>query len=344
IGGGRARTHAAVVPPGSDPFWDLSEYLALTAGNRRPLRIGANSDGGDRFLGLMRRARLWNRALTPEEVAGLAADPSGGLEGDPALVADYRLTELRDGVCRNAAGEALEAKAVGEVRVEEGALRFTGEGYLEVSLDPRLQPQEAYTLDAWVCPEELPEMGARIIDKVTAGVDDGYLLDTCPRNSLRLITEQGVVGFDARLSPGEWAHVAGAFDATGELRLYVNGRLVASTPARERRGPQFARFGAFYRSLAAAGLAESYEALHARLIVDYVHAIHERERLKAEGKLSELPPLSQHAADRSYLQAAQRLAEGLTTVLSSYPGADDPRRQRVAALWAQTGGSSDAGP
>ncbi len=257
-------------------------------------------------------------------------------------MADYVLGETRDGVCANAAGEGLEARVVGEVAVEGEALRFSGQGYLEVAFDARLEPREAYTLDAWVCPDELPEMGARILDKVTAGVDDGYLLDTCPGNSLRLITEQGSVGFGAKLAPGEWAHVAGTFDARGELRLYLNGRPVASAPARERRGPAFARWGAFCRELEGAGLGEGYEAQHARLIVEYVRVMHERERLSAEGKLPVLPPVSQHAADRSYLEAATRLAEGLTTVLGSYEGSDDPDEQRIAAIWARTGGAADA--
>jgi len=217
----------------------------------------------------------------------------------------------------------------------ESAVRFTGEGYLEVAFDPRLEPRDAYTLDAWVCPDELPEMGARIIDKVTAGVDDGYLLDTCPGHSLRLITEQGHVGFDARLKPGEWAHVASTFDARGELRLYVNGKLVASTPAKKREGPQWAQWGVFHERLREAGLEDSYEAQHAGLIVGYVRAIHERERLRAEGKLPPLPPVSQHAADRSYLEAVARLAQGLETVLASYEGSQDERKQAIAAIWRE---------
>jgi hypothetical protein len=330
------------IPPSTGAFWDLSGYMALTAGNQRPLRIGANSGGGNQFLGLMQRARLWSRSVSAEEVVGLAADPSATLAGDPALVVDYVLSQTRDRVCPNAAGEGLAAQVVGEVEVTESALRFTGKGYLEVPFDPRLEPQEAYTLEAWICPDDLPEMGARIIDKVTAGVDDGYLLDTCPRSSLRLITEHGVLGFDARLTPGQWAHVAGTFEIGGELRLYLDGRQVASTPARRRQGPQFARWGAFCEGLGAAGLGDSYEAQHARLIVDTVQAIHDREQLKAAGKLPALPPVSQHAADRSYLEAATRLADGLQAVLASYATSDDPHKQKVAAIWAEVRGHADA--
>jgi len=322
-------------PPPGDPFWDLSAYLALTAGNQRPLRLGANSGGGNQFLGLMRRARIFGRALGADEITTLAADPTRTLPGDPTLIADWVLGQTRDGVCPNAAGGDLSAKVVGKVEVTEAGVRFAGEGYLEVAFDPRLEPREAYTLDAWICPEAQPEMGSRIIDKVTAGVDDGYLLDTCPGNSLRLITEQGHLGFDARLKPGEWVHVAGTFDPQGELRLYLNGTLVASTPAKRQQGPQWAQWGVFHERLRAAGLEDSYEAQHARLIVDYVRAIHERERLTAEGKLSPLPPVSQHAADRSYVEAATRLAQGLENVLASYEGSEDEGKRAVAAMWKE---------
>jgi hypothetical protein len=328
------------VPPPGDAFWDLSAYAALTAGNQRPLRLGANSGGGNQFLGAMGRGRIWGRALSADEVAALAAGQTRTLPADPALIADWVLSQTRDGLCPNAAGGDLSAKEVGKVEVTEAGVRLSGEGYLEVAFDPRLEPRDAYTLDAWICPAAQPGMGSRIIDKVTAGVDDGYLLDTCPGNSLRLITEQGHAGFDARLEPGEWVHVAGTFDPAGDLRLYVGGKLVASTPAQKRAGPQWARWGAFCERLRQAGLEDSYEAQHARLIVEYVKAIHERERLIAEGKLPPLPPVSQHAADRSYTEAATRLAQGLETVLASYEGSEDGRKQAVAAMWGECSSAS----
>jgi hypothetical protein len=69
--------------------------------------------------------------------------------------------------------------------------------------------------------------------------------------------------------------------------------------------------------------------------VDYLAAVHGRQRLKAAGRLPPLPPASQLAADKSYLEAAERLAQGLQAVLRSYQASKDPRQARIAALWAE---------
>jgi len=348
LGGARpgmatARREAAAVsiPPAGDAFWDLTALYNLPAGNGRPLRIGADCNGEHRFLGDMRLVRVYRRALAPEEIAALAADPTAAAPADGTLVADFALRDMRDGQVANGATSDLPAKLSGDLQVVdvggESALRFGGQGYLDAGADSRLVLPDAFTLEAWVRPAKLPDSGARIIDKITSGRDDGYLLDTCPGNSLRLITERGVVSFDAQLAPDLWAHVAATFEAKGELRLYLNGGLVASAPAKETAtvsgGVPLARIGAFYARLCEHGLSECYEARHAKLIVDYVQAMHERAALAERGRLPKLPDVSQAAADRSYFDAANRLAQGLVTVVESYAGSEDRHKARVLAIW-----------
>lgn len=347
LGGAAPRSHcrppsepAPAVPTPEDRFWDLRELAASMGGNGRPLRIGADSNGANLFRGDIQRARLFRRALRAEEIRTLAEDPSATLPGDPALVADYLLGQVKDGLLANAAGEGLPAQVVGTLQLVDTppgkALRFSGQGYLEVATDPRLDLREAYTLDAWICPHQLPALGSRIIDRITAGADDGYLLDTCPGNSLRFITEGGTIGFDAQLPPNTWAHVAATFDAADGLRLYLNGRLVASGPAQPSQATTaLGKIGALYARLVQAGLGESYEAQHAKLVVDSVMALRGRMALKAARKLPPLPPASQFAADKSYFDAANRLAEGLVNVLNSYATARNSRQRRVFALWQE---------
>jgi len=326
------------VPPSADAFWDSSDLLGQDTGNGRPLRIGADSNGEHRFVGEMRRARLWSRALSPEEIATLAKDAAAMLPDATGLVADYQLGHMADGTVANAAGDWLPAKAIGTVTPAADAVTLDGSAYLEVPVDPRLNLVEAYTLDAWIRPERLPDGGVRIIDRVTAGIDDGYLLDTCPSNSLRLITMQGVVSFDAQLKLGEWVHVAGTFDAIQGLALYLNGQPVASAPPKSAQANgDLARVGRFYAALRAAGLGDTYEAAHGRLVVGYLYAIHGRAALKAQSKLVPLKTASQSAADRSYIEAAQRLADGLGRVLATYDDSDDPRKKRIAQLWEEAG-------
>jgi len=334
--------HSARMPDPGDAFWDVSAFVQAIRGNARPLRIGADSKGASRFLGMMRRARVFDRELSPDQVNRLAASPDADLGEGCRPFLDYRLQAPQEGIIPNQMGEDFAAKVIGQLKVEQSelgpALRFDGDGYLEVAFDPRLNLAGPYSLDAWVCPDKLPEGGARIIDKVTAGVDDGYLLDTHPGNSLRLITEHGSVSYAAGLTPGVWAHVAGTFSPEGELRLYINGELTASTAAKRRALSSpvpWSAIGTFHELLCRSGLGDSYEARHARLVVDYVAAMHERAGLLQAGKLPPLPDASQAAADRSYIDATDRLTAGLAATVQAYAESDDPRERKVLALWRQ---------
>jgi len=200
--------------------------------NDLPLRIGADSDGRNQFLGDISRVRIFSRAVKPEEIATLAQGREAAVAADPALVGDWRFGDIRDGASANAASARLPARIIGDVKVVDTtrgkALRLTGNGWVEVADDPALDLTAACTLEAWISPKTLPAGGGRIIDKSHAGVGEAYLLDTFPANSLRLINEEGALTYDAKLPPDQWTHVAATFDAAGEQRLYVNGQMVAS--------------------------------------------------------------------------------------------------------------------
>lgn len=302
-----------------------------------PLRIGADSNGEHRFVGRMMRVGLWSRALDDGEVAVLASDRAAATVGG-GLVASFDLDGLEGG--RIESDPTLVAVATGELDPAGDGARFPGDAFLEVASDKRLALGRSYTVEAWILPESLPDGGIRIVDRVTAGVDNGYLLDTHPSNALRFITPRGVVSYDAQLPLGEWSHVAGSLGAE-TLKLYVNGRLVATAPAK----PIDAETGsahttpepliAFLRYLPSEGvdLLESYEARHARLALNYRETVARRAGMLASGELPRLPGPSQAAADRSYREAAQRLADGLARTIESYEGSDDPHKQRVLAAW-----------
>jgi alpha-L-fucosidase 2 len=77
-----------------------------------------------------------------------------------------------------------------------------------------LNLRDEVTLEAWVQPSaSMPPGGGRILDKSVAGTSEGYLLDTFPNNSLRLITKAGPLTFDARLPADRWTYVAGVYRA-----------------------------------------------------------------------------------------------------------------------------------
>ncbi len=70
------------------------------------------------------------------------------------------------------------------------------------------------------------------------------------------------------------------------------------------------------RKLSEQGVSDNYSAAHARLFLKSVRAILERQHLQSQGQLAVLPEPSQSAADRSYLDAASKLYDGLKKTLS----------------------------
>ncbi len=88
---------------------------------------------------------------------------------------------------------------------------------------------DAVTLEAWVRADRMDEGGGRILDKTAPGTQLGYMLDTHPGNSLRLVNAKGMCRFAAKLPADTWTHVAGVFSAGQQImKLYVGGREVAS--------------------------------------------------------------------------------------------------------------------
>ncbi len=67
----------------------------------------------------------------------------------------------------------------------------------------------------------------RILDKITVGVDDGFLLDTWPGASLRLIVGPKTRSWPKVLAPNAWHHVAVVIER-GAARVYLDGAPVGS--------------------------------------------------------------------------------------------------------------------
>ncbi|TAE73679.1 MAG: hypothetical protein EAZ84_12455, partial [Verrucomicrobia bacterium] len=107
---------------------------------------------------------------------------------------------------------------------QSGQSRFQGEIRKVKKSDPL---DAAFTLEA----EAKPAAGetGRIFDKITAGQRDGFLLDTHPGNSLRLIVgNEERVAKDA-LPAGRWAKVVLTAKADG-WRVGVDGKPVIHLP------------------------------------------------------------------------------------------------------------------
>ena len=79
----------------------------------------------------------------------------------------------------------------------------------------------AVSFEAWICPAA--KESGRILDKLTVGKHDGFLLDTWPNLSLRLIVGNQNRHVPDVLKPGVWQHVVVVLDR-GLPRLYLNGQ------------------------------------------------------------------------------------------------------------------------
>lgn len=160
--------------------------------NTHPLRAGSDQNSQNRFRGEIGRVTMFRGKLSPRQIQELAA-------GDRAqAVAGQQVV-----------GCWLNPKAGDPMPT--AAEDFAG----------------VVSFEAWISPAE-GESG-RVLDKLTAGQNDGFLLDTWPKLSLRLIAGSQQRQFVNVLQPKVWQHVAVVIDR-GIPRIYLDGR-----PAAERK-------------------------------------------------------------------------------------------------------------
>lgn len=192
---------------------DLAEPVVIPVikANSLPLRIGADSNGDNRFHGDIAQVTVSGRTYSDEEIQKL---------GDPKTAPDTINTASVE--------NKLVLPSVADLSGK--AFRMIGAGFIEIPHQPQLDPSPGVTLAAWIRAAELPAGGMRIIDKCPVGSSQGYMLDTFPNGSLRLISRYPVFAFPANLTIDKWTHVAATVDSDGRQKLYINGQQVAASP------------------------------------------------------------------------------------------------------------------
>ena len=154
--------------------------------NKHPLRIGADQAGGNKFSGKIGRVTMFRGLLEPDAIRALAA-------GDR----EKKVTS------KQVVGCVLEPKIGDALPVKAADL------------------SSAVSFEAWIMPGK-GEAG-RILDKLTGGKHDGFLIDCWPGLSLRLIVGPRQNDFPGVLKAGVWQHVAVVIDKR-KLGVYVNGK------------------------------------------------------------------------------------------------------------------------
>jgi len=171
-----------------------STGVTMVPPNAHAVHLGMDPHKGNRFVGEIGRATLIGQVLSADEVADLAK-----------VAREHKVPVSGPNV------RAMPTAVTGPV-ADSDSWTFP----------------EGLTVEAWVKPGNLPSGGGRIVDKATPAKADGFVLDTYPGNSLRLITQAGTVTAKRVLPKGKWVHVAGVADPEeGTLSLYVDGRKVA---------------------------------------------------------------------------------------------------------------------
>lgn len=95
--------------------------------------------------------------------------------------------------------------------------------YVDIPDSNSLDITNALTISAWINPTTVTS--SRIVDKITVGVTDGYLLDILG-GSLRMIAGSRLLS-GGTVATNTFQNVAGVYDGQF-MRLYINGVQVAS--------------------------------------------------------------------------------------------------------------------
>jgi len=195
-----------------------------------PLRIGADSAGANRFAGVIDEPRIFSRALSADEIQSIYQQGSVAhcscVSPPSGLISWWRgegnLTDARGGNNgTDPGGVAFATGAVGS------GFNLTGvaSAYVQVPNAASLQVAGPLTIEAWINPTTV---GGRIVDKITAGGGDGYLLDVVT-NQLRFVigSDSVLSGTTNTIAAAKLTHVAGVYDGT-TLSVYINGVRVAN--------------------------------------------------------------------------------------------------------------------
>ena len=178
-------------------FWDRShvivenDQMGGVPGGEHPLRIGYDSEGGNKFPGKIESVSVFDRAFPADVIARHAID-------NPAL---------------------WNRPPVGLVE--------SGPGQPRAIDKQKVMLKSGFTLEATIKPTALAP--GRIFDRVTAGGQDGFLFDTHPGDTLRLVVGSTTLSAPAGiLQAGKTYHATATYDAaTGAMRIYLDGRPVA---------------------------------------------------------------------------------------------------------------------
>lgn len=199
----------------------------------------AKSDGATHDGGVARDGSVGTDASTDAGGDDAAADAGhdAGCTVIPGLVAWWRgendaNDELGNSNGTWSGGSAYVAGASGQAF----SLNQGGGSFVTIPDAPGLELQVPFSISAWV---NLPVANAslRMVDKLTNGVNDGYLLDVANNSQPRFIGGPSYMQSPGSLTPNTWHHVAAVFESLTSRWIYVDGAPSVQMTAAVATGP-----------------------------------------------------------------------------------------------------------
>lgn len=124
-----------------------------------PLRIGAAANGAKGFNGLIDRVRVYNMAISDEDMIAHGNGIYEPCAASAECVADWTFDQERDGAFASTGRRPFPAKIVGEIKTADSRdgkaidIKMNGlvaTGWIEVAFDPAFDLREAFSLEAWI--------------------------------------------------------------------------------------------------------------------------------------------------------------------------------------------------
>lgn len=224
---------APIFPSGR--YLVVGEQLDIGA---TPLRIGASEERNEWFKGTIDEVRVYDRALTHDEVLGDMDKPviAGESKFRRGLTVAYDFEKERG-------NRIADMSGLGNHGIRNGAARDVGKFGAGLSFDghddeviipyaPSLEFRNGFTLEAWIRPEGTQSAWPPVLQK------DGYhyALYAGDESAAIALIPSGGGSFggahDGVYSPkaipsGVWSHLAITYDGS-VFQLYIDGRLVSS--------------------------------------------------------------------------------------------------------------------
>lgn len=194
-------------------------------------RIGADQNGSQRYIGYIDDAKI-RTSYYGDDLSRTVNLGAFDINMPLEAVAYFDFEGDWDDACVYANHGIVSSSGV-ELRqdvVHDGyyASGFDGTGHVQIPVtEPIERVRDQLTIDCWVYVEQAIGY-RRIVDKMTPGGVDGFLLDLMPDNRVRLITRGFLLTSPNPIPVQQWVRITATYRRDDSNGIHINDELVAS--------------------------------------------------------------------------------------------------------------------